>query len=67
MTDTELIAIQAKKIEELRRENISLKERMSICYSYIYCVGGPMNDNRLNFNKEQRDVFAKMASVLRNG
>lgn len=64
MTDTELIARMAKQIEELRDEVADLRERISRAHSHIYCVGGPLNDNKLGYTKPQLVTFALIADAL---
>lgn len=65
MTDTELIARQAKQIEELRDKVSDLKSRAERAASHIYCVGGPLNDNRLNYSRPQMVTFSLIAEELR--
>ncbi len=53
MTKEELIAKQQIKIEEYKEminENIKLKKNLK---NMFYSVGEPLNDNKLQFNKEQ--------------
>lgn len=64
MTEAELIARQAKQIEELRDEVAGLKERARRARSHIYCIGGPLNDNKLGYSKPQMVTFARIANEL---
>jgi hypothetical protein len=64
MTESELIARQAKQIEELRDEVKLLREGISEARSHIVCIGGPLNDDRLSFTKEQRAVFHRIDAAL---
>ena len=64
MTNEELIARQAKQLEELRDELADLKERVGKALLHIYCVGGPLNDNRLGYTKQQMVTFAQIADDL---
>lgn len=64
MNDIEVIARQAKQIEELRDEVEGFKERIRKGASHIYCIGGPLKDNRLGFTKEQIATFREIASDL---
>lgn len=64
MTDTELIARQAKQIEEFREELADLKERVRRARSHIYCIGGPLNDNKLEYSSKQLMPFARIAEEL---
>lgn len=64
MTDTELIARQAKQIEELTDQVKECQEAISKCQSIAYCIGGPLNDNNLKFNPSQQKVVWDMVRVL---
>ncbi|MDY0072478.1 MAG: hypothetical protein RBR77_07490 [Thauera sp.] len=67
VTEAELIARQAKHIEELRDEVVDLKERIRRARRYIYCIGGPLNDNKLGYSREQMVTFARIADELGEG
>ena len=67
MTDAELIARQSKQLEELRDEVADLKERIRKARMHIYCIGGPLNDNRLGYSRPQMVTFALMAEELDGG
>lgn len=45
-----------KKVEEMRDgfKDISME---------IYKIGGPLNDNVLNFNKKQKEIFFRIATI----
>ena len=64
MTDTELIAKQAKKIEELREELDETNGGIRSVHMLIFGIGGPLNDNMLGFTVEQRSVFHRIAEAL---
>ena len=64
MTEAELIARQAKQIEELRDEVADLKERASKARMHIYCIGGPLNDNKLGYSRAQMVTFARIEDEL---
>lgn len=64
VTETQLIARQAKQIEELRDEVADLKDRAKKALSHIYCIGGPLNDNKLKYTGEQLRTFANIADEL---
>ena len=64
MTEQELIARQAKQIEELRDEVADLKGRNRKAWMRIYCIGGPLNDNKLGYSKQQMVTFARIAEEL---
>ena len=61
MTETELIARQAKQIEELKDSQADLRERMRQIHLIIYCIGGPLNDNKLKYTNSQLVTFAQIA------
>jgi hypothetical protein len=64
MTEAELIVRQARQLEELRDEVADLKERLRRARSHIYCIGGPLNDNKLGYTKPQMVTFARIADEL---
>lgn len=64
MTEAELIARQAKQLEELRDEVADLKERSRRARLHIYCIGGPLNDNKFGYSKPQMVTFARIADEL---
>jgi len=64
MTDEQLIARQAKQLEELRDKVAGLGERLGDAYSLLYCIGGPLNDNKHLFTREQLSVFQRIADAL---
>jgi len=67
MTTDELIARQAMQIEELRDDLSNLKTNIDNALSHLYCVGGPLNDNKLEFNQKQQAVFQLIAGELNYG
>lgn len=64
MTDEQLIARQAKQLEELRDEVSDLSERIRKAMAHIYCIGGPLNDNKLDYSLLQMRTFREIASEL---
>lgn len=64
MKEAELIARQAKQIEELRDEVADLKERVRRARLHVYCIGGPLNDNKLGYTRVQMVTFARIADEL---
>lgn len=64
MTNDELITKQQLEIEELKtliKENESQKEKV---HCLLFNIGAPLNDNLLNFNKEQRRWLYQIAYAL---
>lgn len=64
MSDSELIARQAKQIEELKDENTDLKNRIKNARMHIYCIGGPLNDNKLVYSNDQLATFSEILKEL---
>lgn len=64
MTEAELIARQARQIEEMRDELVDLKERIRNARLHIYCIGGPLNDNVLGYTRAQMAPFFRIAETL---
>lgn len=64
MTDTELIARQAKRIVELEDLILELNDRFSEASTLIVGIGGPLNDDRLSFNSDQKMLFRQINSIL---
>lgn len=52
------------KAQQDRDEAAELRKRIDRAISIMVCIGGPLNDNVLQFNKEQRAVFHRIQSVL---
>lgn len=67
MTDAELIARQAKQIEELSDEVNAMKEGAAKVAMEIYGVGGPLNDNVMGYTKQQLAPFHRIAVALGDG
>lgn len=62
------------KVSDIYKENYEMRERikdMRKCFSeidsIIYCIGGPLNDNCLQFTKKQMGVFREIADICRAG
>lgn len=64
MTVDEVIARQAQKIIELEDAITDLQDRIGKARLPMICIGGPLNDNKLGFSKEQRAVFHRIDSEL---
>jgi hypothetical protein len=65
MTKTQVIARQAKRIEEMRVRLKAANEAAGRIHMQIYGGGGPLNDNVDGFDKEQLKVFHRIAEELR--
>jgi len=64
MEGSEVIARQAKQIMELQDRISWFKNSEKEVYGIIYGIGGPLNDNKLGFNKEQMAVFLQIADIM---
>lgn len=64
MLEVELIARQAKQLVETQDELDELKERVRRARSHIYCIGGPLNDNKLGYTRDQMVTFSRIADEL---
>jgi len=64
MTKNELITKQQLEIESLKSENEFLRKSHDNIFNIIYCIGGPLNDNKLGYTKEQMMDFVKIKNEL---
>jgi len=52
-------------INTLRKENKYLKSKLTEFAGRFYCVGGPLNDNVLNFNHKQMLYLKDLSDEMR--
>lgn len=64
MEEQEVIARQATKIERLEVENAHLKDCIAKARLHMICIGGPLNDNRLQYSREQMVTFFRIKEEL---
>jgi hypothetical protein len=64
MTKTQVIARQAKRIEEMRVRLKAANEAAGRIRTQIYGIGGPLNDNKDGFTKQQMGIFQKISTEL---
>lgn len=64
MNEVELIARQAKQLVETQDALDDLRERVRRARLHIYCIGGPLNDNKLGYTKPQMVTFSRIADEL---
>ncbi len=63
MNKDKLIAQQALKIADLE-ESVKHYENMTAdIHSIIFCVGGPLNDNKLGYTHSQMVPFDQIAKL----
>lgn len=60
----ELIAEQQIELRQLKGRNRSLEKGMLDISAILYCIGGPLNDNKYNLNKEQLKDFIRIEEIL---
>lgn len=64
MTKDELIAKQQIEIESLKKTVSLFREDIDTVHNIIFCVGGPLNDNKLMYTKEQMMDFWRIKEAL---
>lgn len=64
MTDEKLIADQAREIASLKEVVSEYEAGTSDIIRMLVCVGGPLNDNKLEFNPEQLKFIQGICDVL---
>ena len=62
MTEHELIAKQQLQIEEMRKTLKECANAFRTIRSVIYCIGGPLNDNKRGYSHEQMKDFLRIAN-----
>jgi hypothetical protein len=64
MNDTEMIAIQARKIVELELDIAMTIDQLARIKVVLVRCGGPLNDNFLQYSKEQLKPFFRIQDIL---
>lgn len=64
MTKEELITQQQLHIEELKIELLEAYDNFESIHLLLYAIGAPLNDNVLNFNREQRDYLRMIGNLI---
>ena len=64
MTDLEIIGTQAKHIFQLQHEIKEYESTVHNITTLICGIGGPLNDNKLHFTKEQLTVFSRIMGYM---
>lgn len=57
-------AAQAIELNKLKTELAELKKGNKEIALMITCIGGPLNDNKLNFSKEQLAIFQSILTII---
>ena len=60
MSEAELIAKQALRIAELEEDMRDRDERLGRIHLMLVSIGGPLNDNVLQFNSSQRQLLHRI-------
>lgn len=64
MTKNETIARLARRVEKQRQQLKYHRGAAKQIYMQIYGIGGPLNDNKLKYTKEQLLIFQQIAREL---
>lgn len=64
VTETEIIARQARLLMEQADEIDALTKRVSDAQAIMVCIGGPLNDNKLGYTGEQLATFVRIQRAL---
>ena len=60
----ELIANQAKQLYNLEKICVQHMKNVSTVKKMLYCIGGPLNDNKHQYNKDQLQIFFRIIDTL---
>jgi hypothetical protein len=66
VNDSELIAQQARRIADLQERLMDFEEAADTIRNVVYCIGGPLNDNKLGYTREQMINFDRIVKALPN-
>lgn len=66
MTEAELIAKQKIEIEELKLSNDAARAALGNIESYLIGIGGPLNDNKHGYNKDQLFIFWRIEELCKD-
>lgn len=64
MTKNETIARLARRVEKQRQQIKHPRGAAKRIHLLMYNIGGPLNDNKLQFTKEQLLIFQQIANEL---
>lgn len=64
MNDSEIIANLARQIAELEQAIENYKSACRIIRNELFCIGGPLNDNKLGYSQKQLIPFRKIAEEI---
>lgn len=55
---------QAIKIDELENQLANSDKKLNKIYTMLVSIGGPLNDNKFGFTKEQMTVFEQIERII---
>lgn len=61
----EVIAKQAVELSQLHKKLLAADEAIDTAIKMMICIGGPLNDNVLEFNKDQKTFLNRMYLILK--
>lgn len=59
-----VIVKQALELAELKEKVDNDRDRLVNIQRLLYCIGGPLNDNKLNYTVEQAVIFSNIDGYL---
>lgn len=62
-SETETIAALARELVLLREMVANLSKQREQVRANLYCIGGPLNDSRIAYTKEQLRPFFEIARL----
>ncbi len=60
------IAKQTKELYELKEKLKVYNDVVDSISSRLYCIGGPLNDNVMNYSNKQLKIFFRIAEDIKN-
>jgi len=51
---------------KLKKQIEQYKKDLSNIHSILYCIGGPLNDNVLQYSKKQRVTFSQISKIIKH-
>jgi hypothetical protein len=64
MNPDTVIARQVKENYELRDQLKDYKEMARKIHNLLFCIGGPLNDNREGYSQQQLGAFFKIHHII---
>ena len=64
MTKDELIVKQQLEIERLHKEESEHQVAIDKVHRILFCIGGPLNDNKRGYTREQLGDFFRIKDAL---